>query len=174
MKRILSLGTALILVTPARPCDAQEIARTRITPSVATQANERTTSQQCRSYAECALRVEPSFLYGPRVVRGIEGVPVARLEKLSSAEMMQLFAGSDSASWYGHRFMRTERVSRALTFCGIILAGAGLGRPDQINALSVGGAALLVVSTPFGNASARYLSRAVWWYNLGLATPAGR
>ena len=173
MKPILYVGTALILAATARPCGAQEMARTRVAATVAVQVNEPARSQECRSYAECALRVEPSF-FGRRVVRGAEGAPVTRLEKLRGPEMLALFAGNDSASSYAHRFLRVERVNRALTIVGIGFAAGGLAQPRRINGFSVSGAALLVIDIPFQDASERYLSRAVWWYNLRLATPTGR
>ena len=174
MKLVFYIGTALMMATPARRCVAQEIARARVSANVASRASERATSQECRSYAECALRVEPTFWHGPRIVRGAEGALAARLDKLSRPELMQLFAGNDSASSYWRRFVRAERVNRALTIIGGGVVGNGLARPHRINALSVGGAALLAVSIPYNDASQRYLSRAVWWYNLGLATPTGR
>ena len=174
MKLILHVVPALILATLARPCVAQEIARTRISPSAASSASERAASLECRVYAECALRVEPTAWHGPRIVRGIEGAPAARLDRLSRPEILQLFARDDSASSYGHRFVRAERMNRALTIIGVGFAAGGLTAPHRINGFSVGGLALLAVSIPYDDAAQRYLSRAVWWYNLRLATPTGR
>jgi hypothetical protein len=125
------------------------------------------------NYTDCALRIEPSF-GGPRLVRGTAGNTAARLGPLRPAELAELFAGSDSASAYGRRYVRAERVNRLLTLSGAVLGAVGLAQTSRMNGLTITGVALFTGGIPYQAAAQRNLSRAVWWYNASLpnAPPA--
>jgi hypothetical protein len=119
------------------------------------------------TYATCALRVERS-IWHRRIVRGATGSSVASLDMPKSSEIAQLFAGSDSASVYGAKYVRAEQINRPLTIVGTALAAVGILQDKRMNGYTISGFSMLAVSIPFVYAQERALSRAVWWYNAGL------
>lgn len=120
-------------------------------------------STRC-SYIECALRVEPSFR-GPRLVRGLAGSPVARLDQ---RDLLHVFAGNDSALAYAAQYQRAERTDQLLTIPGIVLGLVGLSGPKPDYAMAAVGGGLVIASFPYQSRAQRSLSRAVWWYNAAL------
>lgn len=169
MRHIFLLaGASLLLCGTARGLAAQQVAQSGATqPSARANVARQAAAPPC-TYAACALRVEPSFFDGPRLVRGTSGTTAAGLSTLRPAELAKLFAGNDSASVYALRFLRAERVNRVLTFGGIVLGAVGLAQPARLNGLTVVGAGMLATSVPYQIAAQRGLSRAVWWYNAAL------
>lgn len=165
------IGSAIILLGAGRMLGAQQAAPSAASlPTVELQA----AAQPSCSYADCALRVEPS-LRGPRLVRGTAGSAVVGLGTPRPTELARLFAGNDSASVYAARYVRDERWNQGLTFAGAILAAAGFLQPHPLNGLSAAGTGMLLTSIPFQFRAERGLSRAVWWYNAALpSAPPGR
>ncbi|MDQ2666278.1 MAG: hypothetical protein M3Z05_09730 [Gemmatimonadota bacterium] len=115
------------------------------------------------------MRVERGYWSGPSLVRGVAGRPVADLGGLRPPDVLTVFAGNDSASMYGKQYLSAARGNYTLTVAGSVLAAVGLAQHERLNAYTVIGATMLVVSIPFQINEQRTLSRAVWWYNSALA-----
>jgi hypothetical protein len=122
------------------------------------------------TYATCAVRVEPSFWNGARLVRGVEGTPVVGVNALWPQDLSAALAGSDSAVAYGRRYAHSGRLGSALSLGGAVVAGAGLSAAHPWNAATFAGLGMAAASIPFELASLRSLNRAVWWYNASVAT----
>ncbi|MDQ2665373.1 MAG: hypothetical protein M3Z05_05125 [Gemmatimonadota bacterium] len=115
------------------------------------------------------MRIERGLWSGPSLVRGATGRPVADLGGLRPPDVLTVFAGNDSASMYGRKYLNAARVNHALTLGGAVLAAVGLAQHERLNAYTAVGAGMLAVSIPFQVDEERTLSRAVWWYNSALA-----
>lgn len=118
------------------------------------------------TYQTCALRFEPG-LFGPRLVRGVEGVPVGR-PGLFGPDLTRAVGTSPEALSYARAYerARTPAIVTA-TAAGLLFGGMLTGRfSDEVQAgAAVGGLTLLVVRYPFSIRAQRALSRAVWTYN---------
>ncbi len=125
------------------------------------------------TYDTCALRVESAFL-GTRLVRGIEGVPVAGVG-LFGSNLSEVVGSSERALEHARIYDRT-RTPAVLTAlgAGLLLGfGAATAQDDQVSdgvslGMTLGGLGLTVVSIRLGSQSQRAFSRALWWYNRDL------
>lgn len=171
MRAMPRLLAVLLLAACTTSVGAQETVPASSSP-VVTGTNV-TSAAECTSYTLCALRVEPST-HGRHIVRGAARTRAAGLGPLRPAELMQLFATSDSSSIHAARFIRAERKNRLLSLGGIIAGAVGLSAERRMNLLTAAGAVMLVTSVPFQMEAERGLNNAVWWYNEGLARTTPR
>jgi hypothetical protein len=134
------------------------------------------------TYTRCALGIEPTW-NGLAVVEGAEQRRIANLNFFWPRDIRHAFgeAGGtgDSTLWHAKRAVHLRRVAAVLTDVGSILGGyavvrAAANRRLSVSDRSVGiaGAAAFVIGVAFQFAADGALSRAVWWYNLGV-TQAG-
>ena len=128
------------------------------------------------TYETCALRVEPSFFFPAKLLRGRAGEQVGSLGGFGGG-VDTLLAGPDSAAVYGHRYVTDMRRSGTLGLLGAAAYVVVLLRTDNFRdaddtsvAIGLTGAALAIASIPFTLRAQRNLSRAIWHYNAALAT----
>jgi hypothetical protein len=130
------------------------------------------TAKVC-TYDECALRLE-----GPRLLRGVQGVPVGRLTLWSGPRLTDLVSTNDSARMYAQRFdANYSRGSRLAFVGGLFLAAVGVDhvrgsqgtmrREHQLE-LGVAGVALALVGGIKLSRANQALSRAMFWHNRDL------
>ncbi len=128
------------------------------------------------TYDACALRIEPAFLGGLRIVRGAEGERVGRLG-LFGSDLSEAVASSERAREYALEYERSRTAATLVTLGGVALyalavIGAESGPPSDSNALWIGalagGVGLTFYGTHLNLGSERARSRAVWWYNRDL------
>jgi hypothetical protein len=128
---------------------------------------------RCTTYDRCALRLE-----GAQLLRGADGVPVARLGLLSG-RLAEVEWSSDSASRLAARFRANYESGRMLQGVAIAVSAFAavlvIQDPDaDSNRTAFYSAAL--VSTALGAVGRRVeehgrrqLSRALWWHNRDFA-----
>jgi hypothetical protein len=129
------------------------------------------------TYETCALRVEPSFFFPAKLVRGRAGEEVGRLGGFGGG-VDTLLAGPDSAAVYGHRYVTDMKRAGTLGLIGaaayvVVLVRTNNFRDDAADAdvaIALTGAAFAIASIPFTLRAQRNLSRAIWHYNAALAT----
>jgi len=128
------------------------------------------------SYDTCALRVEPGFLSAPRLLRGRAGVDVGRLGAFGGG-VDTLLSGPELAAMHTRRYVREIRTANALGLLSAVAFVVVGTRTDWFRdhasdgevAIGLTGTALALVSIPFQLHAKQDLSRAVWFYNAGLA-----
>ena len=130
------------------------------------------TSVAC-PYDECALRLE-----GPRLLRGVQGVPVGRLTLWSGPRLTDLVSTSDSARAYARRFDANYNWGSRLSFVGALFLAAvgvdhlrgyqGTMRREHQLELGISGGALLLAGGFKLRRANEALSRAMFWYNRDL------
>jgi hypothetical protein len=128
------------------------------------------------TYQTCALRLEPSFLTGERVVRGASGEAVGGRAGMFGRGVHPLLTGPDSAARYARDYVRATDWANILGIPGAVALTYGLiqsrnggeGARDAAAVTAVVGAAFVVASIPFAFNARRSLSRSIWWYNAGL------
>lgn len=130
--------------------------------------------QPC-TYETCALRLRPSgFFSTSKVVRGVQGVPVAGYRP--SQTLQNLFAVEDSASAHYAVFASQYRAASRFNWLGLGLAVGGLilelradDHPSGWGAgLLAGGYTMFFVANVPRRKAADAFSQAVWWYNRSL------
>jgi hypothetical protein len=127
------------------------------------------------SYDSCALRVEPAFLSGPRLLRGRTGVEVGRLGAFGGG-VDTLLAGPPLAVTHTRRYVRDIRTANTLGLLSAVAFVVVASRTDWFRdnandgdvAIGLTGTALALVSIPFRLHAEQSLSRAVWFYNAAL------
>jgi hypothetical protein len=141
--------------------------------SASAQAPAARTPVAC-TYETCALRVEPSFLSGPKLLRGHAGEEVGSLGPFGGG-VDTLLAGPDSAAVYGRRYVTNVRRASTLGLIGTAAFIVAYVRSDRFrdsddtsSAIALTGAGFALASIPFTLRAARSLSRAVWFYNAAL------
>lgn len=160
MRHRVLFVAALLLAAPPSSARAQGVARAR---------------SGC-TYETCALRVEPAFFSGPRLLRGRAGVEVARLGAFGGG-VDTLLAGPASAATETRRYVSDIRTANTLGLLSAVAFVVVATRTDWFRdnasdgevALGLGGTALALVSIPFRLHAGQSLSRAVWLYNAALA-----
>jgi len=128
------------------------------------------------TYETCALRVEPAFFSGPRLLRGRAGVEVSRLGAFGGG-VDTLIAGPDLAALHTRRYVRDIRTANTLGLLSAVAFVVVASRTDWFRddatdgevAIGLTGTALALVSIPFRLNAQQNLSRAVWFYNAALA-----
>lgn len=126
------------------------------------------------TYQTCALRIEPSFLSAPQLLKGNPGVPVGHLG-FFGGDVDTLLAGPDSAAMYTRRYLTDTRRSSTLGLLGtaafiVALATSDNGHdPDAVTTTAaVASVGFAIATIPFALRAARSMSRAVWFYNAAL------
>lgn len=125
----------------------------------------------CDVYDSCALRVQHRF-FSDRVVRGTEGIQVARIG-FGTPPLEELFSRSDSAAVSFDQFRTDHSRSVWLTVLGGIEFIGGLvaesqGYDDLAVGLSISGIMIEVAATIFRTKANEHLSNSIWWYNRSL------
>lgn len=128
------------------------------------------------TYATCALRVEQSFFSGTRLLRGASGERVSRLGGFGGGADL-LLEGPDSVATHARSYVSATRRSTTLGLLGTAAYVVVLVRTDNFRddfddasiATAIAGSAFGIAAIPFALKAKRELSRAVWWYNGGLA-----
>jgi hypothetical protein len=125
-------------------------------------------------YDENALRVE-SRQGNLRIVRGIEGIVVARAGILHGPKVADLVMRSDSALAEAKVFERDYDPGQWVLGLGISTLGAAIGasRIHDINpaiqgSLTAASVILLAYGASKLDSAYRALSKAIWWYNRDL------
>ena len=125
-------------------------------------------------YDENALRVE-SRQGNLRIVRGVEGIVVARAGILHGPRVADLVMRSDSALAAAKVFERDYDPGQWVLGLGIATLGAAIGasRIHDINpaiqgSLTAASVILLAYGASKLDSAYRALSRAIWWYNRDL------
>ena len=125
-------------------------------------------------YDENALRVE-SRQGNLRIVRGVEGIVVARAGILHGPKVADLVIRSDSALAEAKVFERDYDPGQWVLGLGIATLGAAIGtsRIHDINpaiqgSLTAASFILLAYGGSKLDSAYRALSRAIWWYNRDL------
>ena len=126
------------------------------------------------SFAACALRLERGGIFsGSKVLRGADGEFVGDYEP--STVLQDLFAAGDSTAAYYAEFTVAHRSAKRRSMIGLALSTVGLGvlfiSGDTTwgPVLHIGGLVVEVTSAGPRAGAQRAFSRAVWWYNRGLA-----
>lgn len=143
-------------------------------PFFASAQGDARTLSSC-SYETCALRVEPAFFSGPRLLRGRVGVEVGRLGAFGGG-VDTLLAGPVPAATHTRRYVRDIRTANTLGLLSGIAFVVVASRTDWFRdntsdgdvAIGLTGTALALVSIPFRLHAEQSLSRAVWFYNAAL------
>lgn len=133
-----------------------------------------TVEQEC-AYDTCALR-----LWDADLLEGQKGESVAQFGFFRPPAARELFASSDSATWYLDVVEETYTSGRVLWFAGQVVSVAGLvmsfnSDPDvQHRGFGAQAAGFMVVwlGQRRVTRAREAMSRAVWWYNRDVA--AGR
>jgi len=125
-------------------------------------------------YDENALRVE-SRQGNLRIVRGVEGIVVARAGILHGPKVANLVMRSDSALAEAKVFERDYDPGQWVLGLGIATLGAAIGasRIHDINpaiqgSLTAASVILLAYGASKLDSAYRALSKAIWWYNRDL------
>ncbi len=146
-------------------------------PSV---ASAQTARDSC-SWEDCALRVRARGWFSPaKVVRGIDGVTVARFDRADT--LRTLFGVSDSARAHYDLFAASDRRADALSGIGgaLLLASVIVGVTDDdpdspwAFGLSFAGLGLSLLAVRPRSRSSTELETAIWWYNRSLRSPSSR
>jgi len=128
------------------------------------------------TYETCALRVEPRFFSGPRLLRGREGVEVGTLGAFGGGAD-SLLAGPDSAAVHARRYVSAIRAANSLSLLSAVAFVVVATRTDWFRnnardgdvAIGITGTVLGLASIPFRLRAEQNLSRSVWFYNAALA-----
>lgn len=143
-----------------------------LTPTIA--AAQRWESSSC-TYDRCSLRLE-----GSRVLRGSIGAVAASIGFLSADDMSAIMSSPDSALHYASVFDRNYARSQRMMLAGSVIGSASVLVLTKRRGLGRGTRNVLIAGTALGASSTfiairgierarRALSRAIWWYNKGLA-----
>jgi hypothetical protein len=128
------------------------------------------------TYDTCALRVEPSFLLAPRLLRGRAGVEIGRLGAFGGG-VDSLLAGPEEAAANARLYVRDIRARNTLALLGTAAIIGALASTDWLaedgndataQGLAITGAVLGVLTIPLNVNAGRHLSRAIWFYNAAL------
>ena len=129
------------------------------------------------AYDDCALRIEPEWFGSPRIVRGVDGVPVGRIGFFFGDDLSRAVSGNAPAVDLARRAERLRGQGVLLGLSGGALfyaafftnygAGSDSGEAVAAAALLVG-AGLTFAGGVVQVRANRSQSRAVWEYNRGL------
>jgi len=130
---------------------------------------------QDSSYDNNALRAE-SRRGDLQIVRGKEGIVVARAGVFRAPQVANLVRGSDNAVAEAKIFEHNFQPGQSFLALGIVTMGAALGvsRIDGVNTwistgLTVASVALITYGGTKLESAYRALSKAIWWYNRDLS-----
>jgi hypothetical protein len=140
--------------------------------AVATAIPAPTAAQEACTYETCGLRIRaPSFSAPRALVRGSDGVEVARLGLMEPA-IAPLVQLSDSAVAHARVYDVLNDRGSIITIVGTVLS---IGAPivfretGQKIGFAVAGIGITVYGGMVSNQAQEALSRAIWWYNRELA-----
>jgi hypothetical protein len=126
------------------------------------------------TYDENALRLE-GHGSDVRIVRGVEGVVLARVGGFRTPDVVKLVSPSQKAIYEAKIFGRNYGPGSWLTGLGIATLGAAIGvsRIEGINrgiptGLFIGAAGTLFFGASKLENAYTALSRSIWWYNRDL------
>ena len=130
------------------------------------------------AYDDCALRIEPEWFGSPRIVRGVDGVPIGRIGFFFGDDLSRAVSGNAPAVDLARRAERLRGQGVLLGLAGGALFytafftnyGAGSDSDAAVAAAAVlVGAGLTFAGGVVQVRANRAQSRAVWEYNRGLA-----
>lgn len=140
---------------------------------IASEARAQEEGFRCTTYDRCALRLE-----GAELLRGADGVPVARLG-LISGRLAEVEWSSDSASRFAASFRSNYESGRMLQGVAIAVSAFAavlvIQDPDADSnrtafySAALVGSALAAVGRRVEEHGRRQLSRALWWHNRAFA-----
>ena len=138
--------------------------------------HSRTRAPSGCTYETCALRVEPRFFSGPRLLRGREGVEVGTLGAFGGGADT-LLAGPESAAAHARRYVSAVRTANSLSLLSAVAFVVVATRTDWFRdnardgdvAIGITGTVLGLCVDPLRLRAEQNLSRAVWFYNAALA-----
>jgi hypothetical protein len=129
-------------------------------------------AQDACTYETCGLRIRaPSFSVPRALVRGSDGVEVARLGLMEPA-IAPLVQLSDSAVAHARVYDVLNDRGSIITIVGTVLS---IGAPivfretGQKIGFAIAGIGITVYGGMVSNQAQEALSRAIWWYNRELA-----
>jgi hypothetical protein len=144
--------------------------------SASAQAGGAARAPSACTYETCALRIEPSFFSGAKLLRGRSGEEVGRLGAFGGG-VDTLLAGPDTAAALARVYVTNARRASTLGLIGSIAVIVAYARTDSFRdaddtslALALTGLGFTIASIPFTLRAQRSLSRAVWFYNAALPT----
>jgi len=128
------------------------------------------------SFDDCAVRLEFSF-FERSIVRGRDGVRVARLGYFSGGAVVRAFARSDTAMRYAKLYESRHNTAAALGLVSAVITYIPFALRDDLDsddvlreelATFLAAAAVGVVGAYFETGALNALQRAIWWHNRDL------